>query len=191
MKLSRLLLPAIGLIACVCAVSVAASLSDTPITVSPQVLEKLAELPAPPSQMLGESTNSEIPQPPTRGQSSIQSQRLDLSSLPTQSNRSIAPAPVPYAAPVTSNYQQDKLHQRYHSIHFPTQAQPVLDVQPQPLQPARRVRPFSKTLNQTLFSRTTFNRRSPHRFSPAMKPQRQSPTQTTACNSNHRQHPAV
>ena len=95
MKLSRLLLPAIGLIACVCAVSVAASLSDTPITVSPQVLEKLAELPAPPSQMLGESTNSEIPQPPTRGQSSIQSQRLDLSSLPTQSNRSIAPAPVP------------------------------------------------------------------------------------------------
>ena len=86
MKLSRLILPAIGLIACVCAISGAASLSERPVAVSQQVLDKLDELPVPPIQMLGESdgTTSQVP---TRGTS----QQLDLSTLPTEP-RNTAPA---------------------------------------------------------------------------------------------------
>ena len=86
MKLRRLILPAIGLIASVCAISGAASSSERPIVLSQQVLDKLDELPIPPIQMLGEA-DGVTSQIPTRGSS----QPLDLSTLPTEP-RSVAPA---------------------------------------------------------------------------------------------------
>ena len=86
MKLSRLILPAIGLIACVCAISGAASSSERPVVLSQQVLDKLDELPIPPIQMLGE-TDGTTSQVPTRGSS----RPLDLSTLPTEP-RSVSPA---------------------------------------------------------------------------------------------------
>ena len=93
MKLSRLILPAIGLFACASAISGAASLSERPVTVSQQVLEKLDELPVPPIQMLGE-TDGTISQAPTDS-----SQQLDLSSLPTEP-RTVAAPPASSSAPV-------------------------------------------------------------------------------------------
>ena len=89
MKLSRLILPAIGLFACVCAISGAASLSERAVVVSPQLLDKLGELPVPPIQMLGDADDTDIPEIPTRGSS----QPLDLSTLPTEPTRS-TPAPT-------------------------------------------------------------------------------------------------
>ena len=87
MKLSRLILPAIGLIACVCAISGAASSSERPVVLSQQILDKLDELPIPPIQMLGEADGTTTTQVPTRGSS----QPLDLSTLPTEPS-SVAPA---------------------------------------------------------------------------------------------------
>ncbi len=96
MTLSRLLLPAIVLFACVSAISAtAARLSARPVTVSQQILDKLGELPAPPAQMLGE-LDGDIPSIPTRDQAA----QLDLSTLPTESIRnsfstqSASPVPV-------------------------------------------------------------------------------------------------
>ena len=95
MKLSRLLLPAIGLLACVCAISVAAGLSKVPVKVSQQVLEKLEQLSVPPIQMLGEATDSGITQLPTPQQS----QQLDLSLLPTRGNAKFDPPATSSASP--------------------------------------------------------------------------------------------
>jgi len=97
MKLSRLLLPAVGLFLCICAVGAAASLSGSPITVPQEVLQKLGKLPIPPLQMLGEATEPAASELGTIPRSNAQPQ-LDLSSLPTESRRQQNQTPLPSAS---------------------------------------------------------------------------------------------
>ena len=103
MKLRRLLLPAVGLIVCICAIGAAASLSDRPITVPQEVLQQLGQLPKPPLQMLGETTGQASPDSDPLPLPSTQN-RLDLSTLPTESSsrssQAITPPPTSSASPV-------------------------------------------------------------------------------------------